>query len=275
MAAPTNRRHAWGEGVLLLLIGLFCVFPFYWMVTTSLKTQVVALESPPVWWFTPTLANYREVLFVDKVGPALINSLIVAVSTTALAIGLGTPAAYALARFEFRGKRDLWFWFITNRFVSPVVLAFPVFLIARETGLRDTHIALILMYLTFTLPIVIWICTDQFRSIPLELDEAAMLEGASQWRIFRSICLPLAMPGVAVSSILSFIFSWNELLFAYILAPKAAKTAPAMAVTFMEGYDVPYGKIMATSTLIVVPVLIFALLASKHLVRGLTMGAVK
>ena len=122
---------------------------------------------------------------------------------------------------------------------------------------------------------MIWICTDQFRSIPRELDEAALLEGASQWRIFRSICLPLAMPGVAVSSILSFIFSWNELLFAYILAPKLAKTAPAMAVTFMEGYDVPYGKIMATSTLIVVPVLIFALLASKHLVRGLTMGAVK
>lgn len=275
MAAPVQRRSLWGEGLLLLLIGLFCVFPFYWMVTTSLKTQVVALESPPVWWFTPTLANYWEVLFVDKVGPALINSIIVAVCTTTLAVGLGTPAAYALARFEFRGKTDLWFWFITNRFVSPVVLAFPVFLIARETGLRDTHLALILMYLTFTLPIVIWICTDQFRSIPRELDEAAMLEGASQWRIFRSICLPLAMPGVAVSSILSFIFSWNELLFAYILAPKAAKTAPAMAVTFMEGYDVPYGKIMATSTLIVVPVLIFALLASKHLVRGLTMGAVK
>jgi multiple sugar transport system permease protein len=275
MTAPLQRRNLWGEGIVLILIGLFCVFPFYWMVTTSLKTQVVALESPPVWWFTPTLANYWEVLFVDKVGPALINSIIVAVCTTALAVGLGTPAAYALARFEFRGKKDLWFWFITNRFVSPVVLAFPVFLIARETGLRDTHLALILMYLTFTLPIVIWICTDQFRSIPRELDEAAMLEGASQWRIFRSICLPLAMPGVAVSSILSFIFAWNELLFAYILAPKAAKTAPAMAVTFMEGYDVPYGKIMATSTLIVVPVLIFALLASKHLVRGLTMGAVK
>ena len=275
MAAPIQRRSLWVEATLLVLIALFCVFPFYWMVTTSLKTQIVALESPPVWWFTPTLANYWEVLFVDKVGPALVNSVIVAVCTTTLAVMLGTPAAYALARFEFRGKTDLWFWFITNRFVSPVVLAFPVYLISRELGLRDTHLALILMYLTFTLPIVIWICTDQFRSIPRELDEAAMLEGASQWRIFRSICLPLAMPGVAVSSILSFIFSWNELLFAYILAPKAAKTAPAMAVTFMEGYDVPYGKIMATSTLIVVPVLIFALLASKHLVRGLTMGAVK
>ncbi len=275
MAAPVQRRNLVGEAVLLSLICLFCIFPFYWMVTTSLKTQVVALQSPPVWWFTPTLANYWEVLFQDKVGVSLINSIIVATCTTALAVLLGCPAAYALARFEFRGKKDLWFWFITNRFVSPVVLAFPVFLISRELGLRDTHLALILMYLTFTLPIVIWICTDQFRSIPKELDEAAMLEGASQFRIFRSICLPLAMPGVAVSAILSFIFSWNELLFAYILAPKAAKTAPAMAVTFMEGYDVPYGKIMATSTLIVIPVLIFALLASKHLVRGLTMGAVK
>jgi multiple sugar transport system permease protein len=269
------RRGLLAEAVLLVLICLFCIFPFYWMVTTSLKTQVVALQSPPAWTFTPTLANYTEVLFEDRVGFALANSLIVAVSTTVLSIGLGCPAAYALARFEFRGKRDLWFWFITNRFVSPVVLAFPVFLIAREIGLRDTHLALILMYLTFSLPIVIWICTDQFRSIPYELDEAASLEGASQWRIFRSICLPLAMPGVAVSAIFAFIFSWNELLFAYILAPNKAKTAPAMAVTFMEGYDVPYGKIMATATLIVVPVLIFALIASKQLVRGLTMGAVK
>jgi multiple sugar transport system permease protein len=276
MATSTARGRGLAvEAIILIVICLFCVFPFYWMVTTSLKTQVVALQSPPVWTFTPTLQNYWEVLFEDKVGHALMNSIIVAVFTTILAVGLGTPAAYALARFEFRGKTDLWFWFITNRFVSPVVLAFPVFLIAREINLRDTHLALILMYLTFTLPIVIWICTDQFRSIPKELDEAALLEGASQWRIFRSICLPLAMPGVAVSSILSFIFSWNELLFAYILAPKAAKTAPAMAITFMEGYDVPYGKIMATSTLIVIPVLIFALLASKHLVRGLTMGAVK
>jgi multiple sugar transport system permease protein len=274
-ARPGSRRGLAVQAVMLTLICLFCVFPFYWMVTTSLKTQAVALQSPPAWLFTPTLANYTEVLFVDRVSVSLVNSIIVAVATTLLAVGLGCPAAYALARFEFRAKKELWFWFITNRFVSPVVLAFPVFLIAREIGLRDTHLALILMYLTFTLPIVIWICTDQFRSIPYDLDEAAMLEGAGQWRIFRSICLPLAMPGVAVSAILSFIFSWNELLFAYILAPKAAKTAPAMAVTFMEGYDVPYGKIMATSTLIVIPVLIFALLASRHLVRGLTMGAVK
>ena len=134
---------------------------------------------------------------------------------------------------------------------------------------------MILIYLTFNLPIVIWIVTDQFRGIPYDLDEAAQLEGASQFTIMRKICLPLAMPGVAVSAIFSFIFSWNELMFGLILTRTEAKTAPAMAVSFMEGYNLPYGKIMATSTLIVIPVLIFALIASKQLVRGLTMGAVK
>ncbi len=274
-AVSTSPKSTAAQIVLMLVVITFCVFPFYWMVTTSLKTQVLALESPPVWLFTPTFSNYVTVLFEDGVLRTLINSLIVASSTTILAVLLGLPAAYALARFEFRGKKDLWFWFITNRMISPIVLALPFFLIARNLGMLDSRITLILIYLTFNLPIVIWICTDQFRAIPFELDEAALLEGASQWRIFRSICLPLAMPGVAVSSIFSFIFSWNELMFALVLTRSNAKTAPAMAVSFMEGYNLPYGKIMATSTLIVVPVLIFALIASKHLVRGLTMGAVK
>ncbi len=264
-----------GELVLLVAIIVCCVFPFYWMVTTSLKDQVVALASPPLWAFEPTFSNYTEVLFKDKVGQSLLNSLIVAVCTTALAIGLGAPAAYALSRFEFRGKRELWFWFITNRMVSPIVLALPFFLIVRQLQLLDTHLVLILIYLTFNLPIVIWICTDQFRSVPRDLDEAAVLDGAGPFRIFSRIALPLAAPGVAVSAIFSFIFSWNELMYALVLTRKAAKTAPAVAVGFMEGYNLPYGKIVATSTLIVIPVIIFALIASKQLVRGLTMGAVK
>ena len=272
MTAP---RSLWSQIVLLVVIITVCVFPFYWMVTTSLKTQIVALEAPPVWLFEPTLNNYREALFEDGVLRTLINSLVVAISTTLLALILGVPAAFALARFEFRGKKDLWFWFITNRMVSPIVLALPFFLIARNLGLLDKHITLILIYLTFNLPIVIWIVTDRFRGIPYDLDEAARLEGASQFTIMRKICLPLAMPGVAVSAIFSFIFSWNEWMFGLILTRTEAKTAPAMAVSFMEGYSLPYGKIMATSTLIVIPVLIFALLASKQLVRGLTMGAVK
>ena len=268
-------RSAIPQIAILVFIMLLCVFPFYWMVTTSLKTHVVALEAPPVWVFEPTLNNYIDALFKDGVLGTLINSLVIAICTTGLALVLGIPAAFALARFEFRGKKDLWFWFITNRMVSPIVLALPFFLIARNLGMLDKHITLILIYLTFNLPIVIWIVTDQFRSLPYDLDEAARLEGASQYRIMRSILLPLAMPGVAVSAIFSFIFSWNELMFGLILTRTEAKTAPAMAVSFMEGYNLPYGKIMATSTLIVIPVLIFALIASKHLVRGLTMGAVK
>ncbi len=271
---PKGHRLA-AEVALLLLIIVFCVFPFYWMVTTSLKTQLEALASPPSWIFEPTFANYIQVLFKDMVGQSLGNSAIVAVCTTALALILGTPAAYALSRFEFRRKKDLWFWFITNRMVSPIVLALPFFLIVRKLGMLDTHIVLILIYLTFNLPIVIWICTDQFRSIPRDLDEAAVLDGAKPFHVFWKICLPLAAPGIAVSAIFSFIFSWNELMYALVLTRKVAKTAPAMAVGFMEGYHLPYGKIMATSTLIVIPVIVFALIASKHLVRGLTMGAVK
>jgi multiple sugar transport system permease protein len=263
------------EAALLVAIVAFCVFPFYWMVSTSLKTQLEAMEAPPSWVFEPTFANYVEVWTDDRVGLNMLNSLIVATATTALALLLGCPAAYALARFEFGGKKELWFWFITNRMVSPVVLALPFFLIARGFGLIDTHVALILIYLTFNLPIVIWICTDQFRSIPRDLDEAAILDGCSPWRVFRSVCLPLAAPGVAVSAIFAFIFSWNELMFALVLTKTAARTAPAVAVTFMEGYNLPYGKIMAVATLIVGPVLVFAFIASKQLVRGLTMGAVK
>jgi len=220
--APGQGRGLAVQAALLGLILIFCVFPFYWMVTTSLKTQLIALQEPPAWVFSPTLGNYTEVLFEDGVGRTLINSLIVAVSTTLLAVGLGAPAAYALARFEFRGKKDLWFWFITNRMVSPIVLALPFFLIVRNLGLLDTHLVLILIYLTFNLPIVIWICTDQFRAIPYDLDEAAILEGASHWRIFRSICLPLAMPGILTGTIIG-------------LAQALGETAPLLLIG-MVGY---------------------------------------
>jgi len=275
-APPIGRRlvtvwHLLG----LLAILLLAVFPFYWMVATSLKTQTEALASPPIWTFTPTLTNYVEALYNHDVLSSLINSIIIAVCTTALALLLGTPAAYALARFEFRGKEDLWFWFITNRMLSPIVVALPIFLLARNLGLVDTHIVLILVYLTFNLPIVIWICTDQFRGVPRDLDEAARLAGASRFTIFWRIALPLAMPGVAVSAIFSFIFSWNELLFALVLTRTAARTAPVAATSFMSGYELPWGQIMATGTLIVLPVVVFALIVSKHLVQGLTMGAVK
>ena len=270
------RRRATGWHFIGLVIEfLTSVFPFYWMVTTSLKSQADALAVPPVWVFTPTLSHYIDALFEHDVAHSLLNSLIVASSATFLSLLLGTPAAYALARFEFRGKEDLWFWFISNRMVSPVVLAVPFFLIATKLDLVDTHIVLILLYLTFSLPIVVWICTDQFRSIPVELDEAARLDGASPWRIFWRINLPLAMPGIVVSAIFAFIFSWNDLLYALVLTRTDAITSPVAATSYMSGYELPWGEIMATGTLIVLPMVVFALAVSGRLVQGLTMGAVK
>jgi multiple sugar transport system permease protein len=271
-----SPRALFLRGLALVLVALVVVFPFYWMVVTSLKETAETLAYPPRFLgFTPTLDHYRTAVLVKGVGPSLINSLIVAGSTTAMALLLGAPAAYALARYEFRGKNDLWFWFIAQRMISPICVALPFFLIARTLNLIDTHLVLVLLYLTFTLPIVIWITTDQFRAVPRELDEAAMIDGLDRFQIFLRIALPLAAPGLAVSAILSFIFSWNELLFALILTRSSTRTAPVAATTFMSGYELPWGEIMATGTLIVLPVTVFALLVSRHLVRGLTMGAVK
>ena len=260
----------------IVCVIVFCVFPFYWMVAASFKSQQDILSPEPKFIFTPTFENYQRAVSKFDVPRSLENSLIVAVSTTALAILLGAPAAFAIARFEFRGKKDLWFWFITNRMLSPIVLALPFFILARNLHLLNTQLVLILVYLTFNVPIVIWICADQFRNIPRELDEAATLEGYSSFAIFWKIGLPLAAPGIAVSAIFSFIFSWNELLYALVLNTRAdAQTAPVVATNFMSGYELPWGQIMATGTMIVLPVIIFSIIVSRQLVRGLTMGAIK
>lgn len=273
----SNRHlfiYLWQGAVALLLIIAFLT-PVYWMVTTALKTTVDTFAVPPVLIFQPTLEHFRVVYEEGSVTKSLGNSLIVATSATLLSVLLGAPAAYVLARFDFRGKADLWFWIITNRFISPIVVALPFFLIARDLRILDRHIALILVYLTFGIPLVVWLCVDQFRAVPREVDEAATVDGANLWQVFFRINLPLAMPGIIVSAILAFIASWNELMFALVLTRAEARTAPVEAANFMTGFGIRWGPMMATGVLIVLPVLIFALLVSRNLVRGLTMGAVK
>jgi multiple sugar transport system permease protein len=246
------------------------------MLSSSFKTQTDLLASPPKWLFLPTLTNYLAVYGDGVLLRAVGNSLIVALFATIVSVGLGAPAAYALARYTFRGKADLWFWFISNRMITPVALALPIYIISKSLGLLDSYLVLVLVYITFNLPIVVWICTDQFKSIPTDIEQAARLDGASQWTIFRRIYLPLGMPGVAVSAIFSFIFSWNELLYALVLINKTErKTAAVVATNYMSGYELPWGKIMATGSIIVLPVIIFSLIVSRHMVRGLTMGATK
>ncbi|MEA3148617.1 MAG: multiple sugar transport system permease protein, partial [Verrucomicrobiota bacterium] len=260
MASAKSKAGSTPQGfsavhfILLLVVIFVCVFPFYWMVSTSFKEQAAILSPAPQFFFQPTLGNYTRAFEKFDIGASLVNSLIVALSTTAISLVLGAPAAYAIARFDFKGKRDLWFWFISNRMISPIVVALPFFLIARQFRLLDTQLVLILIYLTFNVPIVVWICADQFRNIPKELDEAATLEGYNSFAIFWRIALPLAAPGIAVSAIFSFIFSWNELLYALVLTRSNAKTAPVVATSFLSGYELPWGQIMATGTLVALPV---------------------
>lgn len=274
------RKRRWSAGATgelagLILIITVIVLPLYWMVSTSLKTANDTFAVPPVFVFNPTFDHYRAIFEAGSVPKSLLNSLIVAVSSSLLALVLGAPAAYALARFDFRGKSNLWFWIISNRFISPIVVAVPFFLLARDLSLLNTRLALVLVYLTFNLPLVIWLCIDQFRAVPREVEQAAFVDGAGPWRVFSTIALPLAIPGIAVSGILCFVFSWNEFLFSLVLTREEARTAPVEAANFMTGFGVLWGEMMATGTLIVLPVVLFAALASRYLVRGLTMGAVK
>jgi multiple sugar transport system permease protein len=261
--------------VAIVVLAIFILVPIYWMVSTSIKTANQTFAMPPVFVFQPTFEHYREVFAEGVVAKGLRNSLIVASLSTLLALLLGTPAAYAMARFDFRGKASLWFWIISNRFISPIVVALPFFLLARDLSLLDSHWVLILTYLTFNIPLVIWLCIDQFRAIPRDIDQAAMVDGANHWQALRTVVLPLAIPGLVVAAILCFVFSWNEFLFALVLTRAEAKTAPVEAANFMTGFGVRWGAMMATGTLIVLPVVVFAALVARHLVRGLTMGAVK
>jgi len=261
------------------LIAIFLIiaflFPIYWMLTTALKPLKDTFAIPPVLIFQPTLEHFEAVFAEGAVLRSLRNSVVVSVFTTAAALLLGVPAAYILARFEFKGKANLWFWIISNRFISPIVVALPFYLIARNLQILDTFIVLVLIYLTFSVPLVVWLCIDQFRAIPREVDEASYVDGANLWQTFVLVNLPLAVPGIVVSAILVFITSWNELLFALLLTRNEARTAPVEAANFMTGFGIRWGPMMATGALIALPVLIFSLIVSRNLIRGLTMGAVK
>lgn len=251
------------------------IFPIYWMIITGLRPQTETFSPTPKLIPTITFEHYKEVISEGTVLQGLLNSIIVATLSTLLALILGVPAAYVLARWEFRRKSDLWFWIISNRFISPIVVVLPFFLIAINLQLVDTYLVMIVIYQTFAIPFVVWLAVDQFRAIPKEIDEAASVDGASVIKTFLKIDLPLVLPGLSVSAILVFVSCWNELLFAQILTRSDAITGPVVALGYMSGYDIRWGPMMATSTLVVIPIILFTAALSRNLVKGLAMGAIK
>jgi multiple sugar transport system permease protein len=264
------------QAVALVVALIVILFPLYWMVAGSLKTETDLFAIPPKWIFTPTLAAYIDAIENTDVLTNLVNSVVVTVAAVTLGLLVGAPAAYGIARYRFRGRRDVWFWYVTNWMLVPVVVLIPFYLTASWLGLINNPIVLILVYQVFIVPLVVWLLVDQFSSVPVALEEAAQLDGLSRFAIFLRIALPLVKPGIAVSAILSGIFAWNDMLYAFILTPSPdARTAPTIVLSYLGGYVIPWPQVMAASTLVCAPVIIGGIVVHKYIARGLTMGAVK
>ena len=256
------------------LILLLTLLPFLWLLQMSFKPTPLILEFPPRMWFTPTIEHYVG-LWKDGFPESFVNSLVTSSVSTALALLLGVPAAYALSRWRGRGHFPLGLSILLTRMAPPIAFTIPFFLAYRYLGLLDTRTGLILIYMTFNLPLVIWMMQPFFEAVPAALEEAALMDGAGFGTIFIEIVLPVASAGVAATAILCFLYAWNDFFFALILTRTDARTAPVAVVNFMnyEGWE--WGKIAAGGSLVMTPVLLFSMLVRRYLVSGLTAGAVK
>jgi multiple sugar transport system permease protein len=260
----------WAVPLILLLM----LLPFLWLLQMSFKPAAAILEFPPRMIFTPTLEHYQG-LWKDGFPQSFINSLITSTVSTLLALLIGVPAAYALSRWSGRGRFGLGLGILLTRMAPPIAFTIPFFLAYRYLGLLDTRTGLILIYMTFNLPLVIWMMQPFFDAVPASLEEAALMDGANFARVFVEIVMPMAVAGIAATAILCFLYAWNDFFFALILTRTDARTAPVAVVNFMnyEGWE--WGKIAAGGSLVMAPVLIFSMMVRRYLGSGLTAGAVK
>jgi multiple sugar transport system permease protein len=265
--------------ILVVIALLAAVTPVYWMLTISLKHEVDQFAVPPRWFsFAPTLEHYADAFVTRSFGQYLLNSAIVAISSTVCALVLGTLAAYALARFRlpFRLDRKLALWILSTRMFPAIVTAVPLFLIMRDLRLLNTQLSLVIVYTAFNLPFVVWMMRGFFAEVPRDLEEAAMVDGDSRLGAFWRVVLPLVAPGLAATAVFCLIVSWNEFLFALVLTQTdAAMTLPVGIAGRVTQYEIKLGVMSAAGVVAMLPILIFALSVQKYLVRGLSLGAVK
>lgn len=259
---------------LVVAYGVAILFPVFWMATMTVKPEQIMFERPTVWFFTPTLDHFDYVL-EQGFHWSLISSLVVATISTLLVVVIGTPAAYAFARFQMWRRDDLFLFVLATRMAPPMCLVIPFYLIYSKIGLIDTYTGLIIAYLTFNLSFYVWVLCSFCRDLPVELEEAAMVEGYPRWQVLLRITLPLLRPGIVATAVLCFIFAWNEFLFAFMLGGKAVKTLPVAIPTLITTTGVRWGEMSIVGIVALVPVLVIVFLLQRHIVRGLTMGAVK
>ena len=260
---------------MLVVLATMCLAPILVIFATSLRTQVQIFSEPLNFLFAPTLANYRAVLQEDQLEVYLGNSLFVGVISTVVTLVLGCMAAYGLARFRFAGRTTIAYTSLLLRTVPLAVLAIPVFVIWNQWGLVNSLWGLILLYVAVNLPFTIWLLYGFVLQVPLELEEAAAIDGCGPLRVFTSVFLPLMAPGLAAASIFTFRIAWNEFILALVLTDRHTRTLPVAASLFITDMGVDWGKVMAMGSLIAIPPLIFTFVAARQIIGGLTAGAVE
>lgn len=275
-----RRKHSWQLLRLTLVIIALALtaLPVYWMINTSFKTQVEVFAAPPTLFpQRPVLENYLSLFTRRNLGAYLFNSIIIVGSSVGLAMAVGSLAAYALARFSLGHLQNrISFLVLAPRMIPPIAVVVPIFLMLQHLGLINKYPGLILVYTALNLPFVVWMMRSFFQEIPLDLEEAAMVDGASRLRAFWDVVLPLAAPGLVATAIFSVIVTYNEFFFALILtSTPAAATLPVGTASLIGKTQTLFGEMAAAGVVATVPLMIFALLVQRHLVRGLTMGAVK
>ncbi|MDH7483505.1 MAG: carbohydrate ABC transporter permease [Spirochaetales bacterium] len=258
--------------VVVLLIVLPILFPFVWMLMSSFKTQVDIVAWPPRLFFSPTLQNYERVFREQNFLKYFINSAIIGISAVALSLLMGLPAAYSIARF---GQKRLSVFILVARLMPGISFLMPWYIIFSRLKLMDSYIALVLSHMLITLPIIVWIMATYFESVPLEIEESAMVDGATRQRAFLEVVLPVAGPGIVTSVTLSFIFSWNNFMFSQVLSMERTRTLPIAIYNFVSYAEVDWGAVMAAAVAIMAPAILLTMVFQKYVVKGLTMGAVK
>ena len=274
----------------LIAWGIFTLFPIYWTFVTSIKPQTAVSTPIPTFipWvqFEPTLQPFRDIFgegqgysqnSMGDVAKLFRNSFSAAFFSALLAVALGAMAAYALSRFRYRRWRnnDIAFWFISQRMLPPIALVVPYFILFGQLDLLDSVPTLIAVYTAMNLPLVIWLLRDYFQDLPLEIEEASMVDGSSRYGAFFRVALPLAIPGIVVAFLFAFVFAWNEFLFGLTLTFSEAKTLPVQLAGNVTLRGPRYWDIAAQGLVVMLPPLIIALLVGRYIVRGLTLGAVK
>ncbi len=255
------------------MVTIVMLSPLLWMLMQSFKYPLDTIAYPPKFVFPPTLENYVNVLGRPGLARSFFDSCTIAVLSVGLAMLVGVPAAYSFARFQYRFKPDLAFFVLSTRMMPYVVAIIPFMKAFRSLGISDTHLGIIAVHVLLHLALVVWTMRAFFMNIPVEVEEAALLDGCTWASAIARITLPLAAPGLAATAVLSFIFSWNDLLFGYALTSNVVRTIPVRFATEFIGYlEVDWGAVSAAGVLAVAPVVVFLLLVEKHLVRGFSLG---